>query len=197
MEGEFGGQEASTGPRSYDTKPRWQRILILLAGPGFNFISGFLFVLMTFSSFGIPTYTERGVVFVKSEGQTIYKSFDYSVKQGGGIFYALGQLITGKISPKENLGGPIRIVQTVNRTKTDFGWAGILLMAAVISFNLGIINLFPIPILDGGNIAILLIEMVMGRSLSKELKNSIMLIGLTAVLMLMIFVMFLDISRLF
>ena len=198
MEGEFGGQGPSTGARSYDSKPRWQRIIILLAGPAFNFISGFLLVLLSFSTFGIPVYSNNGeVVFAKTTRNTLSVSLDYSVKQGGNIFYVFGELLTGKISPKDNLGGPLRIAQEVNKTNSDFGWAGLLLLAAILSFNLGILNLFPVPILDGGNIAILLIEIVIGRSLSKNLKNNLMLIGLIALLTLMSFVIFLDISRLF
>jgi len=70
----------------------------------------------------------------------------------------------------------------------------------VISLNLGVFNLLPIPLLDGGQIAVLGLEKVMswfGRTLSMAAKERIQLTGLAVILVLMVFVMYLDISKFF
>jgi regulator of sigma E protease len=70
----------------------------------------------------------------------------------------------------------------------------------VISLNLGIFNLLPIPLLDGGQIAVLGLDKVMswfGRTLSMAVKERIQFVGLAVILVLMVFVMYLDISKFF
>lgn len=112
-----------------------------------------------------------------------------------------GQLFAGERSVKDaGLAGPVGIVQIISKVVDGAGWGGLFAILAVISLNLGIFNLLPIPLLDGGQIMVLGIEKVMswfGRTLSMAIKEKIQLAGLAVILLLMVFTLFLDISRFF
>ena len=112
-----------------------------------------------------------------------------------------GQLFSGQRSVKDSgIGGPVGIVQQIAMVVREAGFAGLVSILAVISLNLGIFNLLPIPLLDGGQIMVLGIEKVLswfGRTLSMAWKERIQLTGLAFILLLIVFVTFLDISKLF
>lgn len=112
-----------------------------------------------------------------------------------------GQLFSGQRSVKDaGLAGPVGIVQIISQVVTSAGFIGLLSILAVISLNLGVFNLLPIPLLDGGQIMVLGIEKVMswfGKTLSMAIKEKIQLAGLAVILLLMVFTLFLDISRFF
>ena len=113
----------------------------------------------------------------------------------------LGQLFTGQRSVKDaGLAGPVGIVSQIAMVVREAGFGGLVLILGVISLNLGVFNLLPIPLLDGGQIMVLGIEKVMswfGRTLSMAWKERIQLTGLAFILLLIVFVTFLDISRFF
>ena len=112
---------------------------------------------------------------------------------------AFGQVGTGERSARETISGPIGIVQIISQVVLQAGWAGLFSILMVISLNLGIFNLLPIPMLDGGQIMVLAIEEVLalfGMQLSLLVRERIQMVGLGLILMLMVFVMFNDISRL-
>ena len=112
-----------------------------------------------------------------------------------------GQLFSGERSVKDaGLSGPVGIVQIISKVVTELGFAGLFGILAVISLNLGVFNLLPIPLLDGGQIMVLGIEKVMswfGATLSMAIKEKIQLAGLGIILLLMVFTLFLDISKFF
>lgn len=112
-----------------------------------------------------------------------------------------GQLFAGERSVKDaGLSGPVGIVQIIAKVVREMGFAGLFGILAVISLNLGVFNLLPIPLLDGGQIMVLGIEKVMswfGKTLSIAIKEKIQLAGLAVILLLMVFTLFLDISRFF
>ena len=112
-----------------------------------------------------------------------------------------GQLFSGQRSVKDaGLSGPVGIVSLIAQIVREAGFAGLVGVLAVISLNLGIFNLLPIPLLDGGQIMVLGIEKVLswfGRTLSMAWKERIQLTGLAVILLLIVFVTFLDISRFF
>jgi len=112
-----------------------------------------------------------------------------------------GQLFTGQRAVKDaGLSGPVGIVSLIAQIVREAGFAGLVSVLAVISLNLGVFNLLPIPLLDGGQILVLAIEKVMswfGRTLSMAWKERIQLTGLAVILLLIVFVTFLDISKLF
>lgn len=106
---------------------------------------------------------------------------------------AVVKMVEGTISPR-TLGGPIFIAQVAGAQVKE-GIIPFVLFMALLSINLGVINLFPIPVLDGGHIAFYLIEMVIRREVSIRVKEVAQQIGFALLLMLMIFVVFIDIER--
>lgn len=112
---------------------------------------------------------------------------------------AFGQVGTGERSARETVSGPIGIVQIISNVVLQAGWTGLFGILMVISLNLGIFNLLPIPMLDGGQIMVLAIEGILaffGLKLSMAVRERIQMAGLGIILLLMVFVMFNDISRL-
>ncbi len=111
-----------------------------------------------------------------------------------------GQLFTGQRSVKEaGVAGPIGIVQIISKVVHEQGFVGLISILALISLNLGVFNLLPIPMLDGGQIAVLGIEGFLGLfglTLSMAIKEKIQLVGLAVILLLMVTTIFFDISRL-
>jgi regulator of sigma E protease len=103
----------------------------------------------------------------------------------------LYEVIVGR-QPADQLGGPIRIAQVAGQVAT-MGFIPILNLAAVLSVSIGLLNLFPIPLLDGGHLLFYAIEAVRGRPLSERAQEIGFRIGLAVVLMLMIFATFNDI----
>jgi regulator of sigma E protease len=109
-------------------------------------------------------------------------------------FRYIGGVIIGT-KPANQLGGPIRIAQMSGQV-ASFGFVALIQFAAVISVSIGLLNLFPIPLLDGGHLLFYLIEGVRGRPLSDRAQEVGFRIGLAIVLMLMIFATFNDIIHL-
>ncbi len=104
------------------------------------------------------------------------------------------KLIEG-IIPKETVGGPILIMQLAGQ-QADAGLMPYALFVAYISINLGIINLLPVPVLDGGHISFSLLEMIMGRPLSERVHENANRVGLSLLILLMVFAFYNDIMRL-
>jgi regulator of sigma E protease len=126
---------------------------------------------------------------------SLVAGWDTSINALRNTAMTLGKLFTGSVGIK-NLGGPIKISQvTYESAETDF--AKLLLMLAMISVNLGFINILPIPVLDGGQIVFLLCEKVKGSRLSERSMQNAQLVGLVAILALMVVVTFNDVRSLF
>jgi len=111
----------------------------------------------------------------------------------GQLFVILKLLLTGDL-PARSMGGAIGIVQMTAQV-AQFGFVAVLEFIAFISVNLGIVNLLPIPIADGGQIVFLGIEKITGRPLSKKTMGIIMNIGLYLVIALLILTTYNDIMR--
>jgi len=94
-------------------------------------------------------------------------------------------VVVGKESA-DQLGGPIRIAQVASQVATT-GFMPILNLAAILSVSIGLLNLFPIPMLDGGHLLFYLFEVVRGRPLSDRAQEYGFRVGLALVLLLMIF----------
>ena len=113
----------------------------------------------------------------------------------------LGQLITGKLSVK-NLSGPVGIVDTVDSVinqSSSYGMKAVIMnllyMAVLLSANLGVMNLLPIPALDGGRLLFILIEAIRRKPVDKEKEGYVHLAGFVLLMLLTIFVMYNDIIR--
>ncbi|HEY8412715.1 MAG TPA: RIP metalloprotease RseP [Pyrinomonadaceae bacterium] len=113
---------------------------------------------------------------------------------------ALGQVFTGKRSVRNTLSGPIGIYQAAQKSVERLGWDGVFGMLGFLSLNLGIFNLLPIPVLDGGAIFLLLIEgllALIGLSISAAVRDRIQQVGFVMVLLLMVFVITNDVIKTF
>ena len=141
----------------------------------------------------------------------ISKKLDFKIVQSKEIVYAplkgmeavydwsvltlkvVGRLLTGGVAAKQ-IGGPILIIDSAAKAAS----AGIFTyfnFIAIISINLAIFNLFPIPVLDGGHLMFLSIEAVRGKALSDKIMNAVTKIGMALLILLIVFVFYNDIVR--
>ena len=109
------------------------------------------------------------------------------------IVQTLGGLFTQSTSVKQ-LMGPVAIAD-LSGTAAEQGWVALFSLMAMISLNLGLLNLMPIPVLDGGHIAILAMEGVSRRDFSMKVKEKMLLAGFVLLLMLMVTVIYNDLTR--
>ncbi len=116
---------------------------------------------------------------------------------------SLGQLITGKVG-MDQMAGPVGIVNMVGdviEESSSYGLQVIILnilnWCILLSANLGVMNLLPIPALDGGRLVFLFLEAIRRKPIDKEKEGMVHLVGMVALMLLMVFVMYNDISRLF
>jgi len=111
---------------------------------------------------------------------------------------ALGQLFTGKRSVRNTISGPIGIYRVASTSAIKLGWAGVFSMLGFLSLNLGVFNLLPIPVLDGGAIFLLLIEgllAIVGMKISMGVRERIQQVGFVVVILLMVFVITNDLLK--
>ncbi len=110
------------------------------------------------------------------------------------IFETLGGLFTRQTSVKQ-LMGPVAIAGLSGEAAQQSSWIPLFTLMAMISLNLGLLNLMPIPVLDGGHIAILALEGVSRRDFSMKVKEKMLLAGFVLLLMLMVTVIYNDLMR--
>lgn len=127
-----------------------------------------------------------------SVGQAFGEAWNLTVDNGSKIFAALGALVHGV--GVSDLGGPIAIAQ-VSVQAAQSGVETLLLLIALISINVAVFNLLPIPILDGGQILLNLAETIKGSAFSTQTRERILKGGLLIIGLLFVTVMFNDISR--
>jgi regulator of sigma E protease len=125
--------------------------------------------------------------------QAIVMSFQENVKTAGLIFQTIGGLFTRETSPKQ-LMGPVAIAQ-LSGEYAQLGWVALLSLMASISLNLGLLNLLPIPVLDGGHILIMAMEGISRRDFTPKVKEKMVLTGLVVLMMLMVTVIYNDLTR--
>ncbi len=137
---------------------------------------------------------EPGVTFAAlSFGDAVSESVKQNYRSAGMIYSFLRGMVERRFSAK-SLEGPIRIGQMSGEAAREGLLPFAQLMAAV-SLNLAVFNLLPIPILDGGMMLMLLIEMVMRRDLSLRVKETVLKFGFVFLMMLVVFVLYNDISK--
>jgi regulator of sigma E protease len=124
----------------------------------------------------------------------ISKSIETNKENAVLIFQVIGRLLKREASVKQ-LDGPISIISYSGRAYQE-GLVTLFMFMALISLNLGILNIMPIPILDGGVILLLAIEGLMGRDLSLRMKERIVQASVVFILMLMVIVLYNDVLKL-
>ena len=125
----------------------------------------------------------------------IVQSVGFNLKNSGLILEVLHRMVTRHMAV-QNLTGPIGIARETGLAATQPGWQPIIGLMTIISLNLGIFNLLPIPILDGGVILLLLIESLLRRDLNQRFKERIYQAAFVLILLLAAFVMINDITKL-
>ncbi|OOZ37080.1 sigma E protease regulator RseP [Solemya velesiana gill symbiont] len=127
---------------------------------------------------------------VEAVGEAVVKTWDMSLF----MLKMLGRMVTGEASVK-NLSGPISIAQTAGKS-ASYGLVYFLKFLALISISLGVLNLLPIPVLDGGHLLFFLVEGVKGSPMSEEAQIQSQKIGMLILLALMGLAFYVDIARL-
>ena len=139
--------------------------------------------------------TGSDMVFIRYDPFTaVWKATVRTAVLTVSILEALAEIIGGERTVKE-LGGPIKIAQ-ISGEMAQAGIVMIIQFAAILSINLGLINLFPIPLLDGGHLVFYAIEAVRGRPVGERAMGYSLNIGMALILFLTLFVMWNDIEQL-
>ncbi len=131
--------------------------------------------------------------FKPSALQAIGLSVQKNIEFSSLIFQTVWGLITRQTSPKQ-LMGPVAIAQ-LSGESAQLGWIALISLMASISLNLGLLNLLPIPILDGGHIFIMALEGLARRDFSVRVKEKLLLAGFVVLMMLMVTVIYNDLTR--
>jgi regulator of sigma E protease len=196
------------------------RIAVVAAGPIANFLLAIAIFATIFTIYGKQEITARvanivagsaaeaagfklGDLVLSINGRAIEtfrdmqeivslnadEPLDFLVDRGG----AQVKLIVGRASTQE-LGGPLRIAQMSGQA-ASLGFTFLMNFAGLISVSIGLLNLFPIPLLDGGHLLFYTIEALRGRPLSERVQEVGFRIGFAIIVMLMIFTVWIDVSR--
>ena len=127
--------------------------------------------------------------------KAVKESAKVNLQYSGLIIDVLKRLLSHG-SNVQQLSGPIGIARETGEAVTAPGWQPLIGTMALISLNLGIFNLLPIPILDGGMILLLLIEGVLRRDLNQEFKERVYQVAFVVLVLFAAFVMFNDVAKL-
>ena len=148
---------------------------------------------------------DRHVIGIRGTGEVFHESLNPFQALGRSFadtfglvkltIVSVGKMISGSISA-DNLGGPIMIAQMAGE-QAKAGAVNFVWFIALLSVNLGIINLFPIPVLDGGHLVFFGIEAVTGKQVSDRLREKMTQFGAALLVVLMVFVFYNDILRIF
>ena len=136
---------------------------------------------------GVAFGTNRS--FIQSLSKGMFETYNLSIK----TLQFIGKMLTGNMGT-DNLSGPIGIAQMAGNT-AQAGFIPFMYLMALLSISLGVLNLLPIPVLDGGQLTLLGIEAIRGKPLAEKTENLVYTGGALMVGALMIFAIFNDISR--
>jgi regulator of sigma E protease len=148
----------------------------------------------------LDTKESRGIIGVMS-AITYYRpgpvealgmAFKYTGMSIANVLNGIGQMLTGKAAA--DVSGPIGVAQMAGKV-AQLGFTRLLEFAAFLSINLGLLNLFPVPVLDGGHIVTLAIEAVRRKPLQREKLQILQMLGFALLMLLMIFATLKDITR--
>jgi regulator of sigma E protease len=134
---------------------------------------------VSYAAYSVPTAIWYGVV----------RTWDMTVLTTKGFW----KIVTGQI-PLSNLGGPVQIASEIGR-QAEEGLASLAVFTAVISVNLAVLNLLPVPMLDGGHLLFFMIEGVLGRPLSVRKRELAQQVGFVLLMLIMVLALYNDLIR--
>lgn len=141
---------------------------------------------------GITLDRKEILIPVTGVKSALSASYNYLYNETKSMLIVLKQLFTGKI-PLKNMHGVVLITKMGGDIISSEGIFYGILLTAVISMNLAILNILPIPALDGGHLLFLLIEKIQGKPVDEEISNKIMTVFFSLLILLLVFVLFNDI----
>ena len=184
IKGEEGG--FSDEPDSFASKPAYTRLLVLAAGVVFNFVLGYI-LLLFLALYDISWYAIFGRAF-EYLGLVIMLTIQ--------AFWGVIKLALSGGDISGFIAGPVGIVSIIGDTMSA-GLPYLIQLTAFLSINLAIINILPIPALDGGRVFFILIEAVTRRKINPKISSVAHATGFALLLLLLAVVTIYDISRLF
>lgn len=136
----------------------------------------------------------RGMIGIGPEIKmfSFISSLRFSLERFGAVIYSIYQVVTGQ-APLD-VAGPVGIIFVIGEV-AQTGFVNLLLLTALISISLGIMNLLPIPALDGGRLFFLLVEAIRGKRIDPEKEGFIHFIGFALLIMLILFITYQDVLR--
>jgi regulator of sigma E protease len=129
--------------------------------------------------------------------ESIVAGWNETGDQTKGILQGFARMIKGDISVRQNLGGPIAIANMTKEATDTSGWIGFWTITALLSITLAIMNILPIPALDGGHLVFLIYEGITRKEPTEKVRIVAQNIGFFVLVTLMIFVIFNDVIKLF
>ncbi len=136
---------------------------------------------------------------IQGEEPTFFGRIDYSFRWTWSlvklVWYSLGDIISGEFGISQ-LSGPIGVTETISNAVQTTDYKGILLILAIVTVNLGVFNLLPLPALDGGRIFFMVIELFRGKPINQKVEGIIHSVGMALLMLLMVVVAYNDIVRL-
>ena len=162
---------------------------------------------MVITGVRFPTFTDNGIVFGnasffipaeqnRSIGTVIHESFFQSISAMRMIWSTLFDTIGGKYGGTEAVSGPVGVISEIQSTAKSGGLGAVAYLLAIISLNVGMFNLLPLPALDGGRIVFLLIEVIRKKPIKPEIEGYIHFAGLVVLMLFMVFITYQDIAKL-
>ena len=142
---------------------------------------------------GIALSTKQTMIETKTPVSVVKESWVYLWDNTYMMMYSLGQLFTGNI-PLKDMHGVVAITKIGGDMIEKTGKASGILLAAIISMNLAILNILPIPALDGGHLMFLTFEKIMGKPVDERVVEIVSTVFFTLLIILMVFVVFNDIT---
>lgn len=131
----------------------------------------------------------------KTVHSVVREAANWTISLARTVFLSLIDLVTGHVAINQ-MSGPVGIVSSISEA-VSYGYESVLLILAVITINLGVLNLMPFPALDGGKLLFLLIELLRGKPLNPKYEMLVNARGMIILLGFMAFVTFSDITKLF
>ncbi len=136
---------------------------------------------------------------IYGEESTFFGAISYAFRWTGSlvklVWYSLGDIVSGEFGISQ-LSGPIGVTESISDAVSSTNYKGLLLILAVVTVNLGVFNLLPLPALDGGRIFFMVIELIRGKPISQKVEGIIHAVGMALLMVLMVIVAYNDIARL-